>query len=165
MHTYPLYRIRLRIVEIIAHAAPYIAARLRFVRPSSITRFEQLDTLPEGSLGWVIAAELRRQSLHPLEHSIRHDIRHAVFGYAMNTVGEVRLQACILGNRRYKWHNLLFLTIAVAMLPELWRWLPYDYLKGRTALSLDEQPLESRLADDLMALRQEWHVTCMNAST
>ena len=90
-----------------------------------------LCALPLGSLGRVVADALNTQG-HTLLHGYEnHDFEHVIFGYSMDVVGEVRLQAYLCGAGYMGKYGAALLLVGIAVMPDYWRILYHDYHLGR----------------------------------
>jgi hypothetical protein len=90
-----------------------------------------LGALPLGSLGRTVADSLAAQGHTLLEGYENHDFEHLLFGYDMDLVGEVRLQAYLLGAGYWGKYGLILLLFAGSAMPDYWRVFRRDYTLGR----------------------------------
>ncbi|HNP88256.1 MAG TPA: hypothetical protein PKK78_19110 [Kouleothrix sp.] len=86
-----------------------------------------------------------------------HDAFHTLLDYDTNVIGELRLQAFMVGNRSASFAGRVLLGAGLLILPELWPQLGYDMSRGRqsdcvgqwrvpTLLSCNIAPLQARIA-------------------
>ena len=90
-----------------------------------------LGALPLGSLGRTVADSLAAQGHTLLKGYENHDFEHILFGYDMSLVGEVRLQAYLLGAGYSGKYGLVLLLFAGVVMPDYWRIFWHDYTLGR----------------------------------
>src|SRR5438105_4824997 len=98
----PLHRgviqLRSRLLILLTHrlALPV----LKLIRRPEVFPYtrDQLQALPEGSLGRDLAVMLQANRFELLTHYAKHDMKHILLGYPTTDKGEVCLQAFMLGN-------------------------------------------------------------------
>lgn len=96
-------------------------------------KMEQLNSLPEGSLGHDLYRFLTERNLRLLTYYARHDLKHIVLGYDTTEKGEACLQCFMLGNGRLSFPVLATVGYAFATMPEYWRDMKLAFRKGRNA--------------------------------
>src|SRR4030095_6764720 len=60
-----------------------------------------------------------------------HDAFHTLLEYDTNVVGELRLQAFMVGKRSATFAGRVLLVLGSLILPELWPQLRCDFIRGR----------------------------------
>ena len=91
-----------------------------------------------------------------------HDLKHVVLAYELEPVGEIRLQAFMLGNGNWTVPSILIFLFGFVLLPQHWRLFWQDFQAGRQCLPLatlkiadcQHQPL-SELRNRLFSRYQE----------
>ncbi|UOQ71341.1 hypothetical protein [Hymenobacter cellulosilyticus] len=105
-----------------------------------MTRYHQqvqaLGQLPPGTVGRELAQGLlaRRLTLVPGFES--HDLKHVVLDYAMEPLGEIRLQAFMLGNGNWTLPSVTIFLFGLLLLPGHWRLFRADFRTGRQCPAL-----------------------------
>lgn len=119
---------------------------------------EELRHFPPNTWGAELATFLdARRFPDFLTNYEAHDAFHTLLDYDTNVIGELRLQAFMLGNRSASFAGRILLGLGVLMLPELWPQLQYDLSRGRqsdcvgqwhvpTLLACTIAPLQARIA-------------------
>ena len=108
----------------------YPLRKLLANRPFPYTHAE-LRQLPNGSLGYAVAAHLDARRLQLLRGYEPHDVKHLLFGYDMNALGEVRLQLFLFGARRRSLEGWGMLLAGGLLFPDYWALWLSDYERGR----------------------------------
>jgi ubiquinone biosynthesis protein Coq4 len=97
----------------------------------------QLRNLRRGSLGYAVATHLDARNLRLLRGYESHDVKHLLFGYEMDALGEVRLQLFLFGARRRSLEGWGMLLFGLTLFPDYWAvWLA-DYERGRRLSGTD----------------------------
>jgi len=93
-------------------------------------RLEALRNYETGTLGSAIAncLDAHRYNLVPRFES--HDLKHVLLNYGMDPIGEIRLQAFMVGNGNRTLPSLAILTYGMILLPSQWKTFKTDYQKG-----------------------------------
>jgi hypothetical protein len=113
-------------------SASLLGLRKRLNTPSKFGYTQaDLEVLPLGSLGRTVADSLAAQGHTLLKGYENHDFEHILFGYDMNLVGEVRLQAYLIGAGYWGKYGLILLLFAGSAMPDYWRIFWRDYTLGR----------------------------------
>jgi len=87
-----------------------------------------------------------------------HDAFHTLLEYDTHVVGELRLQAFMVGNRSASFAGRVLLVLGSLFLPELWSQLRHDFVRGRQSECVEHwyvpsllehaiEPLRARIAD------------------
>lgn len=106
-------------------------------RPNAFTwNKEQLEKLPEGSLGNDLYWFLEKRKLRLLKHYARHDLKHVLLGYDTTDEGEACLQSFMLGNRRISFPVLATVLYSLLTMPEHWGKIRSAFHKGRRSISV-----------------------------
>lgn len=117
---------------------------------------DELEKLPEGTLGHAWARYYRDQGIHPFSFDFEvaddadyltkryretHDIHHVVTGYGIDPLGEIELQAFYYGNLGFRhaalivstWTFAQFGYIGLTQVPDSFRRLLRAYRRGKAA--------------------------------
>lgn len=92
---------------------------------------EQLQALPEGTLGRDLSRLLRENRFQLLTHYAKHDMKHILLGYTTTDEGEVCLQAFMLGNRHVSFPVISTILFGLFTMPEYWPAFVRAYKKGK----------------------------------
>ncbi len=144
---------RKRLVAWMIHRAVPALNIFRNPEPFPYT-LEEMRLFPMGTLGFEVAVFLDKRHFDLLPKYEIHDAVHTILNYNTTTVGELKLQAFMWGNKSSSFAGRVLFLIGVLTLPELWKELRRDYERGKTARSrIDDWDMVSLLRTDLMALR------------
>lgn len=115
----------------------------------------ELSKMNRGSLGKEIADCLEVNGLTLVPKFESHDLKHVLLDYKMTPVGEIRLQAFMIGNGNYSLASFAIFIFGAALLPELWRECYSDFQKGRNTKPISDWTIEQYAHRDLVLLREE----------
>jgi len=117
---------------------------------------DELRQFPTGTLGFEVAVFLDKRHFDLLPKYEVHDAVHTILNYNTTTVGELKLQAFMWGNKSSSFAGRILFLIGVLSLPELWKELRLDYERGKKALArIDDWDMVSLIDTDLMTLRSK----------
>ncbi|TWV99811.1 hypothetical protein [Chitinophaga pinensis] len=102
----------------------------------------ELSALPEGTLGKDIADCLEKHGLRLVPGFESHDMKHILLDFKMTPVGEIRLQAFMLGNGNYSPASFAIFLFGAVLLPDLWHTFYKDFLNGRKAKPISTWTIE-----------------------
>lgn len=102
----------------------------------------RLSALPEGTLGKDIADCLEKNGLTLVPGFESHDLKHVLLDFKMTPVGEIRLQAFMLGNGNYSPASFAIFLFGALLLPDLWRTFYKDFQNGRNAKPISTWTIE-----------------------
>jgi ubiquinone biosynthesis protein Coq4 len=109
---------------------------------------EQLQKLPEGTLGKDLYHFMQTNKLELLPYFHIHDTKHLLLGYSTSLEDEACLQFFDLGNRYYTLPTFVSAAAFAVILPESWSKFRIAYKRGRAAKPIGylhfEQMLELR---------------------
>lgn len=136
----PLYRgavrLRSRLLVLLTHrlALPV----LKLIRRPEIFPYtrDQLQSLPEGSLGRELALLLEINRFELLTHYAKHDMKHILLDYPTTDKGEVCLQAFMLGNGHISFPVASTLLFGICTMPEYWRSFQTAWRRGKRATAI-----------------------------
>jgi ubiquinone biosynthesis protein Coq4 len=115
---------------------------------------DEMRKFPQGSLGREIASFLDERGFDLLEKYEVHDAAHVILGYKTTTVGELKLQAFMWGNKSSSCAGRVLFLIGLLTLPELWTELKMDYERGKKAAErIDNWDLAALVYKNLNLLR------------
>ena len=115
---------------------------------------DQMRHYSPGSLGFETAAFLDQRGFGLLPKYEIHDIIHTILDYNTTTVGELRLQAFMWGDRSSSFAGRVLFIIGLTLLPELWNDLRLEYERvKRAAEKIANWDMVSLLDKDLTSLR------------
>jgi hypothetical protein len=116
---------------------------------------KQLQQLPEGTLGKDIANCLERDKLRLVPKYESHDLKHVLLDFEMTPVGEIRMQAFMLGNGNYSVPCFSIFFFGALLLPDLWIRFYKDFKKGRSAKPISTWTIENFSHCQTAALRDK----------
>jgi ubiquinone biosynthesis protein Coq4 len=153
-----LFSLRKRIVANGVDFAPKLISLLHKERQWDYT-LEDYRQMPPQSLGAEVANYLDERNFDFIYNSHHHDIRHILLDYGMDTEGEIRMQAFMVGNN-WKWNykGWLALIFGMIFLPELWTTLLKDWKRGQSAKRISKINWQCFLTDDLEALKERFGI-------
>lgn len=93
----------------------------------------QLQELPQGTLGKDIASCLKKNGLRLVPAFESHDMKHVLLQYKMTAVDEIRLQAFMLGNGNTTFPSMAIFLFGVLLLPDCWPAFYRDFMNGKNA--------------------------------
>lgn len=97
---------------------------------------EELNQLPERTLGNDLARFLRTRNLQLLPYYARHDLKHIVLDYDTTEEGEACLQSFMLANGRISFPVLATVAFAFLTMPEYWNKMIEAFKRGRSSESI-----------------------------
>ena len=128
----------------------------RFRRPLSFPyTLPELRQMRPGTLGARTASFLDQRRFGFLPMYETHDVIHTLLGYGTTTTDELRLQAFMVGNRSASLAGRVLFLIGAPLLPEIWKELRHDFLRGRRAERLSRLDMRTALSQDVLELREE----------
>src|ERR1044072_2341793 len=80
----------------------------------------KLHELPDGTLGKDIANCLEKNNSRLVPNFESHDLKHVLLDFKMTPIGEIRLQAFMLGNGNHKIASFAIFIFGALLLPDLW---------------------------------------------
>lgn len=98
---------------------------------------DQLNRLPENTMGKDLAIFLQEKGLDLLPYYAKHDIKHILLGYDTTDDGEVCLQCFMLGNRHVSFPVMATVIYGFVTMPEYWSLFRQAFRRGRAC-----QPIE-----------------------
>ena len=104
-------------------------------RPNAFNlSMEELQLLPDGTLGNDLYQFLEKRRLPLLKHYARHDIKHVLLQYDTTDEGEASLQCFMLGNGRISFPVVATVIFGIVTMPEYWKQMQLAFRKGRGCL-------------------------------
>lgn len=112
---------------------------LKIIRKPEVFPYsrEQLNEMPEGTLGRDLISMLEKNGFSLLVHYARHDIKHILLGYSTTDEGEVSLQMFMLGNGHVSFPVLVTIIYGGLTMPEYWPVFIKAYRRGKAAPPID----------------------------
>jgi ubiquinone biosynthesis protein Coq4 len=141
------------VARLIGASVPFLN-RFRRPRPFPYT-LEELRQLPSDTLGAQTASFLDQRHFDFLPMYETHDVIHTLLEYGTTTTGELRLQAFMVGNRSASFAGRILFLIGAPLLPEIWRQLKHDFLRGRRARQISRLDFTIALRQDVRQLREQ----------
>jgi ubiquinone biosynthesis protein Coq4 len=115
---------------------------------------DEIRQFQKGSLGFEMAIFLDKRGFGLLPKYEVHDAVHTILKYNTTTVGELKLQAFMWGNKSSSYAGRVLFLIGLFFLPELWKELKLDYERGKKAAErIENWDIASLIDKDLFALR------------
>jgi len=130
----------------IAYALKPLYFFLRRNRKAWTITFEEMQQLPQGSLGYDLAAFLTRHKLAIMPQAEWHDVYHVLFGYETNIRDEACIQFVPLGNGRWSLPYIACTLVSAAFYPEFWPDFYAAFQRGRSAHKFHDWDFEPLLA-------------------
>ena len=90
-----------------------------------------LHKLPDGTVGKELANYLLARNLTLVPGFESHDLKHVVLGYEMEPLGEIRMQAFMLGNGNWTIPSVAIFLFGMMLLPQHWLLYWQDFQLGR----------------------------------
>lgn len=112
-----------------------------------------LSQLPEGTVGHELAECLLARELTLVPGFESHDLKHVVLAYELEPVGEIRLQAFMLGNGNWTVPSLLIFIFGLLLLPQHWHLFRQDFQAGQRCLPLATLTIEECQHQSIQELR------------
>jgi ubiquinone biosynthesis protein Coq4 len=106
---------------------------------------EQLQDLPEGTLGKDLYHFMQTNKLELLPYFHVHDTKHLLLGYTTSLEDEACLQFFDLGNRYYTLPTLASAAAFAVILPESWSKFRIAFNRGRAARPISHLHFEHML--------------------
>jgi hypothetical protein len=117
---------------------------------------DELRQFPENSWGANLALFLDSRGFADfLPNYASHDAIHTLLGYETDVVGEMRLQAFMIGNRGASFAGHVMFVLGCLLLPELWSQLRLDYARGRQSPSIRHWHIPALLTTQLNHLSSQ----------
>lgn len=116
-------------------------------------KIEALDKLEKGTLGKEIAICLRENNLSLVPNYESHDLKHVLLDYEMTPLGEIRLQAFMLGNGNWSLLSILIFIYGAILLPNRWSLFAVDFEKGSRAIPIKKWTIEAFANQSVEELR------------
>lgn len=114
-----------------------------------------LSQLPQGTVGQSLAECLLARELTLVPGFESHDLKHVVLAYELEPVGEIRLQAFMLGNGNWTLPSILIFLFGFVLLPQHWRLFRQDFQAGQQCLPLATLEIEDCQHQPLSELRSQ----------
>lgn len=131
-----------------------------------------LSSMPAGTVGKELATCLLARNLTLVPGFESHDLKHMLLDYELEPLGEIRLQAFMLGNGNWTLPSLSIFLFGLLLLPQHWRQYWRDFKAGRQIPAIasltvedceDQQLLEfrrlifSRYTENTLTLKPDFH--------
>ncbi|RSK43589.1 hypothetical protein [Hymenobacter perfusus] len=112
-----------------------------------------LSQLPAGTVGKELADCLLTRNLTLIPGFESHDLKHVVLDYELEPVGEIRLQAFMLGNGNWTLPSFAIFLFGLLLLPRQWRKFLQDFRAGRQCISLSSLEIDHCQHESLTGFR------------
>lgn len=144
---------RKRLVAWMIHQAVPTLNIFRNPKPFPYT-LEEMRKFHQGTLGYEVAVFLDKRGFDLLPKYEIHDAIHTILNYNTTTVGELKLQAFMWGNKSSSFAGRILFLIGLIVLPELWTELKSDLERGKSTIErIDDWDMVSKFNVDLLTLR------------
>lgn len=90
-----------------------------------------LSLFPAGTVGKELADCLLTRKLTLVPGFESHDLKHLVLDYELEPLGEVRMQAFMLGNGNWTVASMAIFLFGLLLLPQHWRLFWQDFRMGQ----------------------------------
>jgi hypothetical protein len=115
---------------------------------------DSLRQFPPGSWEANLAQFLDQRGYEDfLSNYEAHDAFHTLLDYETDVVGELRLQAFMVGNGSVSFAGRVLFGLGCVLLPELWSQLRVDYTRGRKSPHIRTWNVGSMLGENLADLK------------
>ena len=138
----------------IAYTLKPIYFFLRRNRKAWNITLEEMQQMPEGSLGNDVAAFLTRNNLQIMPKAEWHDVYHVLFGYDTNIRDEACIQFVPLGNGRWSLPYIACVLVTAVVWPEYWGDFYKAYERGRNAMKFHDLNFETLLKEPTRDVRK-----------
>lgn len=118
-------------------------------------KLQELREYNEDTLGRAIANCLDDKNLKLVPRFESHDLKHVLLDYKMDPVGEIRLQAFMVGNGNLSIPSMAILIYGMLLLPSQWKTFYTDFRKGRHYISISSWSISEHGHKNLKALQLE----------
>ncbi|MCD6065199.1 MAG: hypothetical protein K0S33_25 [Bacteroidetes bacterium] len=119
---------------------------------------EQLQQMPEGTLGKDLYLFMQSNKLEILPFFHIHDTKHLLLGYTTSLEDEACLQFFDLGNRFYTLPTIVSAAVFMTILPESWSKFRAAFKRGRAAKPIGRLHFEHMLHFSTQELRITNHL-------
>lgn len=150
-----LHQARMTMLEwMIIRSVPFLN---RFRRRSHwLHPLAELRQLPAQTWGAQLAHFLDARHFDDfLPNYETHDAFHALLDYDTNVVGEMRLQAFMIGNQGASLPGRILFVLGCLLMPDLWSQLRCDYFRGRLSASVRQWDVPEMLTQDIATVRSQ----------
>lgn len=107
-----------------------------------------------GTVGRELANCLSARQLTLVPGFESHDLKHVVLDYAMEPLGEIRMQAFMLGNGNWTLPSMAIFLFGLLLLPQHWRLFRADFALGQQCPALATLEIEDCQEQELLKFRQ-----------
>jgi hypothetical protein len=116
---------------------------------------KRISVLPDNTLGKQLYIMMESANIEFVPWYKEHDFKHALLGYKMDTLEEMKMQAFMWGNSGFQWFTTLMTLNFLIWIPEVWSELPKHYKIGQQILPISQWKTEDFIERDLQELRTE----------
>ncbi len=115
----------------------------------------QVASAPAGSVGEALQNFMQKHQFEFVPYYEKHDLKHAILGFAAEAQDEMRMQAFMFGNAGFSpMITLIYLTFVI-WTPEMWSEIPLYYYIGQKTAPIAHYTVEDLLDKNLLEFRQE----------
>ena len=113
---------------------------LQLIRKPAVFPYpsEELQQLPDGTLGKDLLNFLETRQLQLLPHYAKHDIKHILLNYDTTDEGEGCLQCFMLGNGHVSFPVIATVLYGCITMPEYWSSFKKAFKRGKNTESIAE---------------------------
>lgn len=113
-----------------------------------------LSQLPAGSVGKELADCLFSRHLTLVPGFESHDLKHVVLDYELEPLGEIRMQAFMLGNGNWTLPSMAIFLFGLLLLPQHWRLFWKDFTAGQQSPDIAALTIEECQNQELVEIRK-----------
>ena len=132
----PLVRLRSAILVFLTHSLALPIQKLVRKEEKYPYLMDELDRMPEGTLGKDLHDFLEERDLELLPYYARHDMKHILLGYDTTDVGEGCLQFFMLGNGHKSFPVLATVGFCLLTMPGQWHLFRQAWQRGRASTAI-----------------------------
>mgnify|MGYP000055950610 CR=1 FL=1 len=116
--------------------------------------FSTMGKLPHNTIGRVLHKMMKQNNIMLVPWYKEHDMKHAILGYQMNVLDEIRMQCFMWGNSPFNLFNSFMTLFFIIWTPEMWLDAIYHFRAGKLVNQLDVYKLNQCMRFDLTSFRK-----------
>ena len=110
--------------------------------PETQAKEKLLKSLPKGTLGNDIYLNLQSNNVRLIPKFENHDLKHTLLNYPMTPLGEIEMQAFLLGNRNYTFPTTMIFIFGFLLFPYRTKAFREAFKRGRNTIKISEWTIE-----------------------
>lgn len=125
----------------------------RHANKACVVQLQELENLSDETVGKAIANSLKEHGYALIPGFESHDMKHVLLDYPMTPLGEVRLQAFMIGNGNRSLTSLAIFLFGFAFLPNAWEQYLHDFQCGLEAVPIKSWSIEQLKHQNLQQMK------------